>query len=658
MNKHVTRFAAAAALACAYAAGPLPLAAEEALGRARRAAAAGSEAGALDIAFSGLGGRPVDRELFLYAVELLPEGPSKYAAYLGTAAKAMLGENGEDYAWYLGVCKALRCAARAREAVSNCTKALELDPTAYPVYRELGLSYAAAGNPRKALEILEQGVELSSSSCQAHYTLAKVLEARGEFARAALYYGKALPLAGSDRDPGAGRYAALIKAGLKRTESKKETRARPRPAPPRRGNQAAAECLLKFKEAVLKDTPDSALARSGACLKLSPSDPGLAAERAPLLVRLGKYEDGVKEYERAAALYGGNAAMAAFCRIKSAETWLKLGDRGKAIDQYRLALASNPRDLNALKGLASALEARSDLGGALETYTAILMLDPSNDRVRARKEEIKAGLLTGGQILEELRLRQAVDPAKTAPQPEDIKLFRAIKSAETGGAVDYLKGKAPSAKGMTARRESREGPRLMLTGAGYKAYIFHATRDALKFFEAQGIGLREIFKLRDLAGNPVFDPAGRLTPEGDEARRKAAAGEKTWLLPYEPVPQSPQAVKTVREMEEAKKNGYAEIEEPEYLWLLRATDCPENVMQDSPIKLLILNDGVRRRYMLCWFETGLCMNGVNNKLPSYIAKYRNGDTEISDAKTSTAFFGAGGIKKRRFCENGKLWNGE
>ena len=656
MKNRLNTLLCAAAVACA--APPFALSAGDELARARQAAA-GSEARALEIAFSGLGRRPVDRELFLYAVELLPEGPSANAAALDAAARAMLKTNGEDYAWYLGLCKALRCASRAQEAVANCKKALELDPTVYPVYRELGLTYAATGSPRKAAETLEQGVEISSSDYKAYYTLAKVLETRGDPGRAAPYYTRGLALARRGRDLEAGYYAALMKAGLKRTERRKEKApAKPRPARAKAAKETAAACREKFKAEFLKDNLGAALLQSDACLQLAPADPGLAAERAPLMVRLGKYEDGVKEYMRAAGLYAGNGPMAAYCRIKAAETWLKLGDSAKAADQYRMALAANPGDLNALKGLAAALEARSDLNGALEIYTTILKLDPANDKARTRKEELEAGLLTGDQMLQEMRLRGAVDPAKTALQPEDIKLFKAIKAAELGGAIDYLKERAPSAKGFTVRRKGSDGPRLALTAAGYRAYIFHATKDAVKAFEARGIGLREIFKLRDLGGAPVFDAAGRLTPEGDEARRKAAAGEKTWLLPYEPVPQSPQAVKTVREIEEAKTNGYAEIEEPEYLWLLKATDCPEDVMQDAPVKLLIFNDGMRRRYLLCWVETGLCMNGVNNKLPSYIARYRNGDTDISDSKTSTAFFGTGGVKKMRFCEKGRIWTGD
>ena len=649
----------------------------EELKHAREAAAPGSEGRSFDIAMSGLrpaeapAGRkapPPYRELFLYAVEMLPENSPGRAGRLAATAEELLARQGEDYAWYLGICKALRVSAQAAEAVSNCKKALELDPTVYPVYRELGLTYAAAGNPRKAAETLEQGVEISSSSCQARYYLGKVLEKRGDSSRAAASYAGGLVLAKRDTGPDAAYYRALLKDGLKRTELrktepkstelKKETApvSIPEPSSPD-ARQTAAACLEKFRQEFLKDNLGTALAASDGCLKFAPSDPRLAAERAPLLVRLGRYEDGVKEYERAALLYGEKNPAAPLCRIKAAETWIKLGSRDRAVAQYRLALKAAPRDMNALKGLAAALEAGSELTEAMKVYEEILKLEPGNERARARKDELKSGTLTSAQILEELKLRLVADEKKTTLQPEDVKLFKSIKAAELGGAVDFLKRKVTLLRGLTAERKTGEGLRLLLTGDGYKVYVFHATREAVKFLEGQGVSLREIFKLRTLGGAPIFDPGGKLTAEGEEFWRKSPTGTKNWLLTHEPVPASPQAQQANRAIAEAEKTGYSEISEPEYLWLLRATDCPEDVLQKYPINLKVISDGARVRYMLCYAENSLCMNPMNSKLPSYIEAYRSGNDFISDAKASTAFFGSGSVRKHRFCENGKLWGG-
>lgn len=644
------------AACCALCLPPSALAEGE-LAKAMEAAALGSEARGFDIAMAGLKESPGDKRLFLLAVELLPENSTARAKRLAEAAGAMLARGGNDYAGHLGACKSLRVLSAHPEALSNCKKALETDPTAYPVYRELGLTYAAAGNPRKAAEMLEQGVEISSASCQAHYHLARALEKRGDAERAAVSYRRGLAIAGLDRSPEAGYYKALITTGLKRTElkeKKRKTAPRPPAAPPD-NSKLAADCMAKFREEFLKDNLGTALAQSDSCLKLAPSDPELARERAPLMVRLGKYDEGVREYERAAGLYGPRNPSASLCRIKAAETWQKLGKPLKALDQYRLALKDSPRDMNALEGMAAALEASSDPEGAIKTYDAILELEPGNKKARARRETLKTANLSEAQILDEMKLRKAVDEKTAALKPEDIKLFKAIKAAELAGAANYLKLKARSSAGLTMIHKTPEGARVLLTGAGYKAYVYHASREAVKFFEGEGVGMRELFKLRTTAGEPVFDPAGRLTPEGVELWRGSVPGTKTWLLTYEPVPESPQAVQANKDVVEAEKNGYREISEPEYLWLLRATDCPEDVMVKNPVYMRVINDGAKVRYMLCYISKSSCMNPLNETLPNYIEAYRAGNDYISDAKTSTAFFGSGGVKKHRYCENGKVF---
>jgi len=648
VSLHLKSLLAAAALFCAaggarlYSADRGPARAEEAL--------------------AALGPATDSRELLLRAVELAGDPAAGRSAALEASARRLLAKDPSDYAGYLALCKYLRGAGRAQEAVSNCRRALELDPTLYPVYRELGLAYAAAGNPRKASETLEQGVELSSSSYKARYDLARLFEARGDLERAALQYGRALPLAAKDKGEDAAYYQALIKAGSRRTAGKRSAaRTKPRTAP-RPSAQAspkeAENCLDKFKTEFLKDNLGSALAQSDACLKLLPASAPLAAERAPLLVRLGRYEEGVKEYERAALLYSPNPQMAAFCRIKAAETWLKLGDSGKAVAQYQLALKANPRDLNALKGLASAQEARSDMKGALETYGEILKAAPGDEKARIRREELRAGSLTDKEVLQELVLRQAADPAKAAPSEEDLKLFKNIRAAELAGGVDYVRARAPSAKGLIAQRKAGEGPRLVLTAAGYKAYIFHATRDAIKFLEGEGIGLREMFQLRTLAGDKAFDAAGKLTPEGEELWRTSAKGKKNWLLPYEPVPASPQAVQANKEITELEKSGYREISEPEYLWLLKVTTCPEDVLKTPPLNVKEIRDGARSRYMLCYQASEICMTNENIKLPQLVEQYRSGEADLSGGESHTGFFGGAASKKRRFCENGRIWRGE
>jgi len=642
--------------ACLLPAAPARAAGE--LERARAAAALGSEARAFDIAMEGLKAAPGDRQLFLYAVEQLPEGSAPRARQLALAAADRLAKDPADYAGHLGVCRAQRALGKTQEAVANCRKALELEPTAYSAYRELGLTYAAEGNPRKAAETLAQGVEISSSNIQAYYHLGRVLEKRGDHVRAAASYKKGIALPGGGTGGDAAYYRALLRAGLRRAEAgmRRARAAAARASGPERKRQAGA-CMQKFRDEFLKDNLGMALEQSEACLKLSPSDPDLAAARAPILVRLGRYEEGGREYERAAGLYGAAGQPAALSRLKAAETWQKLGKPDEALAQYRLAVQASPQHLDALKGLAAALEARSDFSGAAETYDAILALQPADARARTRREELRSSALSNEQILRELKLRSAVPADKTMLLPGDIKLFKALKAAEIDGGVDYLKRKAPSAAGLMFRHETPEGPRMLMTGHGYKVYNFHATRDAVKFFEAERVDMRDIFKLRTRSGDPVFDKAGKLTQEGETLWRGLVPGSKTWLLTYEPVPESPQALQANKDISAAEKEGYREISEPEYLWLLRATDCPEDVMAQPPVNLRVISDGARVRYLLCYSPGSLCMNPINEKLPPYIESYRSGNDDLSGSQVHSGFFGSKAAKKMRFCENGKIWDG-
>ena len=417
------------------------------------------------------------------------------------------------------------------------------------------------------------------------------------------------------------------------------------------------KCARDFRLELTAANFEAAERSSAECLKLSPSDPELRKDRAALLLRLGRYEAAVMQYNRAAELYK-KRPMAAFCRVKMAETLTKLGRGADAEKAYKAALETSPGDLNALSGLAKAFEIRGDLKSASDIYKKILSAEPSNAAARSRLSEIEAELTLPEQALAELKERQAVDLKKVSAGPEDLKLFKDITAAERNGAVDYVKRKHPSLNRLVLERPGVKGPKLLLTGAGYRFYLFYLSQEAVAFFEGKSITLRDIFALRDNSGAPLFDKAGKLTAEGAAALRLAQSGQKSWLLTYEAVPLSPNALKANKEIEAARSRGYGEISEPEYLWLLRATDCPENVLLADPLDVKRINDGARARYMICYAEAAPCMNTLNKNLPNSIEAYRAGQTEISDSRISTSFFGTGGVKKRRLCENGKIWMGE
>ena len=236
-------------------------------------------------------------------------------------------------------------------------------------------------------------------------------------------------------------------------------------------------------------------------------------------------------------------------------------------------------------------------------------------------------------------------------------LFRSrnIRAAEAAGAVELLRRKFPG-NSRLYYEENENGIKIRLTLEGYNAYARAVSRDAVKYFEGKGISLREIFKLRDSNGDPIFDKTGQITPEGLNAWSLAKnTGKITWIFSYQPVPGSKKQIQSTREIIQLSKIGYREISEPEYLWLLKATNCPPDVLASPQVKLKEVNDGAINHYLICYQPMpSPCATVHNEGLPAMIEGYRQGNTEIADGYSSS-FFGTGGVKRHRLCEKGKLW---
>ncbi len=621
----------------------------------------GSTLKALEICLTALNKDPDDKDLYAYCLEILPDGPSKQAASLRVITEKASAGNAGEYIYYLGFCKLFRGEGKRPQALSNCKKARALEPTSWPVYRELGLTYSASGDSPRAVETLSQGVEISSDNYKAYYFLAAEQERSKTDAAALRNYRKALDLLASAKDFDAQVYSGLIRGKIKKLAARpvKKTaliKNSAKPAAP-----AAQEKLFEVcaKEAGnLKKNGDTAGVEKklAACEALAPRDSQTKIDRADSLMRLGKYEEASGKYQEAAVLFSGTDPMAAFCHLKTAQIHFKLNDIAKAVRYYNKALEINKNDLNALLGLAAVCEAKSDLKTAADLYARVLKAEPANMKARERLDEINFSLLSNSQLLDELRSRGAADERKTSAGPDDIKLLLALRRAERSGAVDYLRSKTAYIAGLIMEKQENDHTRLMLTQAGFRSYQNYLSRDAVGFFEKKAITLRDVFTLRDLRGLPLFEPGGRLTEEGMQAYRAALTGEKTWLMHYEAV-STPEEEKLTAEAEKLLKAGFREISESEYVWLMKVTDCPDDVLRAAPCDIRLLKMQRNIKYFLCYLQPPFC-SGEAAILATYVERYRAGDTETSQLTRSTAFFGSGGIAKRRFCYQGKIWTGD
>ena len=79
-------------------------------------------------------------------------------------------------------------------ALSNCTRALELESRAARVHTTLGIVYAGTGRPEKAVEELTQAIKMEPRSAEAYRELGRAYEAVHKFAEAEGTYRKGIEL--------------------------------------------------------------------------------------------------------------------------------------------------------------------------------------------------------------------------------------------------------------------------------------------------------------------------------------------------------------------------------------------------------------------------------------------------------------------------------
>jgi len=625
---------------------------------------------ALDICISALDKNPLDQSVYAYTLEILPEGRTNYGKSFKNITTKALASGQAAGIYYLGLCKLYRGTGQLKEALANCKKAKALDPASWHAYRELGLTYSKSGDTARAVETLTHGAGLAPDNYKLYYYLAVENERGKDVAAAVKNYRKALALSSASKDFDAYLYSRLIRGKMRRLGTAprqgaaarklepSKTRVSP-PVKPAAPKQSFESCMLEAGE-LIKSGDLSALEKKlETCAELNPGEPQVRVNRAGLLVTLGRYEEAIEQYQKAAGLLPAGAPLAAICHLKTAQVYSRLNNQPRTIEYYVKALEINKNDITAEMELAAVYEAAAEPRKAEALYDRVVLAQPDNTRARERLEEIRFSLLSPASLLEELRVRGAADAKKTAPSMEDLDLLKTMRLAERNGAVDYLHSKTAYTKGLIVEQQDQGKIKLMLTQAGLTKYQTLLSRDTVAFFEKKAIRLQDVFTLRDLKGRPVFEKNGRLTTEGMKAYWQARAGIKSWLMVYESVPrqQTPEEEKMKAEISALMKNGYREISEPEYLWLMKATTCPDDVLRNSPCNIQMLTAQNTRKYFLCFFEGVVCYTRESLVLAGYVLKYRENETWVPDEGKSTAFFGSGGVEKRRFCHQNKLWNG-
>ena len=601
-----------------------------------------------------------NKKNLLFFIKILPENSaSQYYEDLLKIADKAIKEKNKGYIPYLALCKYYRNKNRLNNAVSNCRKALTIDPIAYPVYRELGLTYSKTKNSKKAVENFKYGIDISSGNYRARYLLAEEYFKANNNNLALKNYRKAFNLL--PRHAKNTVFSAHISKRIKTLKSRllKKNKAKQRKINAAR-KAKIEKCVNKAGAYSASDRLEEAYAQISRCLKMDAAHSKARIFSADILMRLGKYESAITEYITIAETKQNKKDLRAFCQIKAGDIYLKMKDNQLAMIHYQKAVKTNKSDINALLKLAKCHETESDFKKAMNCYESILKIEHGNIFAALKVKELKVKTMSNADILKEMKLRLIIDE-KTEILTKEVKdLFFLIRKAETEYAVDYLKEKGVILTGRIITDKNQEGKiKLLLNAKGFKDYRWLMTREAISFFEEKEINLKTVFILRNKKGAVIFDKKGNLTNTGLRAYWLALEGKKSWLMPYENPATNPRQEQDNKKIREIRKMGYREISDSELGWLLEATDCPIDVLMPPKKKYLrIIKMEKSNRNFLCYETPSSCSSfGDGAILSTYMEQYRAGNTNIPTRKTSTAFFGKGAVERRNFCHEGKIWDG-
>jgi len=572
---------------------------------------------------------------------------AKDFSFLDENICSSLSKEVQDYA-HLCICKKKFYDKDIHAAISNCRKAIEINPLNDGAYMELGRIYYSINQNENALENLKMAIEINEKNQRALFWLSREYEKEKKYKQAISGYKKLL--AGIDKkDMSYLKKSDYLKNRIKKIEYEMKT-------PDKKDANSFKHCVEEYKN-IEESKLEDRFSKGAICLKYGFSDYFLL-DYSKLLKEMGKYEKAISKLNFLINKSKDKKSLIEAQQLL-ADLYLKMGDSDKALSSLKSAYNLGLENEYWLNEYSNLLEEYGRYHEALKVLERIK--NPQSEIVQ-KKEYLKDKTMTDKDILDNLISRDAVNPNKTELSPEDKELFLTIRLVERKGAVEYIKKKYMGYAGLWLDKMEGREIRSFLTFKGFNLYLRELSQKAVRFYEKNGIALNEVFNLKTLSGNPIFDKRGLLTSEGISSYFSyEESGEKNYLRAYETPVEKPKKEEKEERNEEIKKllsMGYMEIEENEYLWLKSATECPDEVLLNPPCNLKAVKFKKRIRYFICYRE-GLCTD-TSLKLAAYIGGYRNGSGENMTGKSekpTTSFFGSPTPPKRKFCYQNKIWNG-
>ena len=557
----------------------------------------------------------------------------------------------DNFIGYLCLCRINRINSKIDLAVNACSKAKIKNPFSPYPHIEFAHIYTTKNKTDIALTEVEFALSIDSHNFHANLLAGELSESKN-LHKSLKYYTNALDILKNSNQPYVIGKKTYIESKIKTLKQKIEKK---------RKEDEEAKYLNCIKEYKSEDDPQSSVKIIETCLSMRQKhNPMLYIDYIKALYRAERYDEVI-----------GNKYLKLIpeknmdeINIILADSYYKKGKFDESVKYYKKALSEKPDDIHLLLKYAEALEKNKDKITALEVYQRINSIK-SSPSIEEKIDDLKIEVMSESEILEDLKLRGFVEKDKVVLLPPDRKVFLSVKLVERKGGIKYLRERYPGYSNLIWENPSNPQD-VRITATGYFLYLRHISQIFIRAIEKEAQDPREIFKVRDRNGFDIFDKNGRLTYEGlkcyyDYEKHK----KKNWYFQNEILPLTKQknsyldekkADDFAKKKKELEKIGYEEISETEYLWLTRATNCPEDVLLSPPCDIKKLDSGNGFRYFLC-MKSDMC-NHIQKILSTYIASYRSGNTDIADTQAASNFFGRPGSPKRRFCENGRIWDGK
>lgn len=324
---------------------------------------------------------------------------------------------------------------------------------------------------------------------------------------------------------------------------------------------------------------------------------------------------------------------------------LKQNQLNEAQTYYERSLQYNPAYVNSLVGKGVILQAQGHIQEAAQLYQTALAVEPLNLTARTRLVSLEPLYFSDEEILEGLKQRQAVSAEQNGLQSGNRALFTRLHAAEQRGGIDYLKGKyslLPEGYVVTLFKDT-SFERAVLTAAGYDALQKQIGQDAVAVFEKLQVPVRDIFELRDMRGEKIFQADSTLTDSGYQVYTQALQGRKTFLLPGERLLTKADAAQINQTIQNLQKNGYVEISSAELAFIKQQTNCTDEVLRRQ-LGVYTLQDAQNR---MRYFVIGWTHTDAKKGVPFYytqVLRSRKDPTVKVPDNSAVAMFGASQLK--------------